>query len=112
MKDVRKEVYQALDGALSCPVHFLSPPAGAQEPCVSFFELNNADTLFADDEPQGSSITYAVDLWSAKAGEIPALAQRVDAAMQSIGFARISAQDLPPDEAGLYHKNMQYAMLA
>ena len=32
MKDVRKEVYQALDGALSCPVHFLSPPAGAQEP--------------------------------------------------------------------------------
>ena len=74
MKDVRKEVYQALDGALSCPVHFLSPPAGA--------------------------------------GEIPALAQMVDAAMQSIGFARISAQDLPPDEAGLYHKNMQYAMLA
>ena len=36
----------------------------------------------------------------------------VDAAMQSIGFARISAQDLPPDEAGLYHKNIQYAMLA
>ena len=99
MKDVRKEVYQALDGALSCPVHFLSPPAGAQEPCVSFFELNNADTLFADDEPQCSSITYAVDLWSAKAGEIPALAQMVDAAMQSIGF-------------GLYPKNMQYAMLA
>ena len=73
---------------------------------------DNLPPAVENDMEQGSSITYAVDLWSAKAGEIPALAQIADAAMQSLGFARISAQDLPPDEAGLYHKNMQYAMLA
>lgn len=108
MTDLRQQVYEALDAALPGRAHFLAPPADAAEPCLSFFEAENAEAVFADDETALCEIEYAVDVWARAAGEIPQLAQRADAAMKGLGFTRTGAIDMAPDEFGLHHKSMQY----
>lgn len=108
MMDLRQKVYEALDAVLPGGAHFLAPPVDAQEPCLSFFEIENAETVFADDETALCEIGYAVDVWARAAGEIPRLAQRVDAAMKGLGFVRDGSMDLSPDAFGLFHKNLQY----
>ena len=101
MTDLRQAVYEALDAALPGRAHFLAPPVDAVEPCLSFFEVENAETVFADDDTALCEIDYAV-------GEIPPLAQRADAAMKGLGFTRTGAIDMAPDAFGLHHKSMQY----
>ena len=103
MTDLRQAVYEALDAALPGRAHFLAPPVDAVEPCLSFFEVENAD-----DDTALCEIGYAVDVWARAAGEIPPLAQRADAAMKGLGFTRTGAIDMAPDEVGLHHKSMQY----
>lgn len=112
MIDLRREVFEALNGILPGRAFFVAPPADAVEPCLSFLELDNAETIFADDEVAMSEITYAVDVWAAAPGDIPPLAQAADKAMKDLGFIRTHASDLPPDEVHIYHKNMQYAVSA
>lgn len=108
MEDLRQQVYEALDAALPGRAHFLAPPVDAAEPCLSFFEAENAEAVFADDDTALCEIGYAVDVWARAAGEIPPLAQRADAAMKGLGFTRTGAIDMAPDEFGLHHKSMQY----
>ena len=108
MEDLRQQVYEALDAALPGRAHFLAPPVDATEPCLSFLETENAEAVFADDETALCEIQYAVDVWAQRAGDIPALAQRADAAMKGLGFVRTGAIDMAPDDFGLYHKNLQY----
>ena len=47
MTDLRQAVYEALDAALPGRAHFLAPPVDAVEPCLSFFEVENAEAVFA-----------------------------------------------------------------
>lgn len=110
MIDMRQRVAQALESALPGKAYFVSPPVDAVQPCISFMELQNADIVFADDDAAISEIIYVVDIWAATARDIPPIAQAVDAQMKGIGFSRLHANDLPPDEFHLYHKNMQYTI--
>ena len=111
MIDMRAAVAAALETALRPGrVHFLFPPDDAKQPCISFFEENNADAAFADDEAAMFAVEYVVDVWAKTARDILPIAQGVDTAMKGLGFHRTRATDLPPDDLGMYHKNMQYSM--
>lgn len=111
MVDLKRKVFEALDAVVPGHVYFVTPPADAVEPCVSFLEVENADAVFADDEAVGVTVTYEVDVWAQQEDDILTLVQSVDTALKGMGFDRLHASDLPPDENHLYHKNLQYTQI-
>jgi hypothetical protein len=75
-------------------------------PCVSYFELNNAGNLFADDVEIGSEIIFQVDVWNT--GSTSSVAQAVDTIMVANGFVRVNAVDLFEKDTKMHHKSMKY----
>lgn len=73
-------------------------------PAISFYELGNSDPLTIAQGPL-SDISIQVDIWHKKS--TGALAQLVDAAMNSVGFRRQFSSDVP-DASGIKRKTMRY----
>lgn len=81
-------------------------PYSEDFPRITFFEMTNFDSSFADDEDIESRISYQVDIWSK--GATATLANEVDLAMKTAGFARTSSIDLYEDDVQVYHKGLRY----
>jgi hypothetical protein len=78
----------------------------AAYPRVTFFELDNADSEYADDTEIASEITVQVDVWSK--GSTTALAAAVDTVMKAEGFTRYYTTDLYEEDTKIYHKPLRY----
>ncbi|MNB67229.1 hypothetical protein D3C81_309340 [compost metagenome] len=84
-------------------------PADKQDvfPRVTFFELSNFDSRYAEDQADASEIHFQVDVWS-KAASTAELGSAVDEAMKGAGFGRYSGADLYEEDTKIYHKALRY----
>lgn len=78
-------------------------------PRITFFEMDNFDTDYADDEAYGSEVQFQIDIWSK--GSTSAIAGEVDKIMKSLSFKRDSSADLYEDDTLIYHKGMRYSTI-
>lgn len=77
-------------------------------PRITFFEMTNFDSSYADDDASQSTISYQVDVWSK--GDTAAIAKEVDKSMKALGFRRTSSVDLYEDDVQVYHKGLRYTI--
>lgn len=92
----------------SARIYQLVAPYADDFPRITFFEMSNFDSDFADDEAIESRISFQIDIWS-KESPVP-IAKEVDRAMKDLGFRRTSTADLYEDDVNVYHKGMRYTI--
>lgn len=88
-------------------IYFQVAPDAKQFPRITFFEMTNVGTVFADDTEIASDISLQMDIWSK--GNTTEIALEVDRTMKSLAFARDTAADLYEDDTGIYHKAMRFS---
>ena len=104
------EANNALIGLLGDKrIYFMKAPKADEFPRVTFFEIDNIGSLYADDLEQGSTIYIQIDIWSK--GSTSAIAGEVDKTMKTLGYARTSAADLFEQDTLTFHKAMRYKTL-
>jgi hypothetical protein len=111
--DLKPQVYQALVGDAELVqllggqhVYQVKAPDATEYPRVTFFELNNVDSDYADDGAVSVEIRLQVDVWSK--GNYSAIVARVNAIMESLGFTRYYSTDLYESDTDVYHKALRY----
>lgn len=87
-------------------VYQLAAPNAEEYPRITFFEVDNFDSAFADDAPYGSTVVPQIDVWSK--GSTSEIAKEVDKSMKSLGYVRTSAPDLYEQDTKVYHKAMRF----
>lgn len=92
----------------SARIYQLAAPYADDFPRITFFEMINFDSDFADDEAIESRISFQIDIWS-KESTMP-IAKEVDRTMKELGFRRTSTADLYEDDVKVYHKGMRYTI--
>ncbi|NTW04535.1 MAG: DUF3168 domain-containing protein [Peptococcaceae bacterium] len=78
-------------------------------PRITYFEVVNIGSLYADDVEATSEIHIQIDIWSK--GSTSAMAEEVDKTMKSLGFGRTSSADLYEDDTKIFHKAMRFAII-
>lgn len=111
--DVKTEVRAALLAndelvalLLGQRVYQLAAPKADEYPRITFFEINNSDSQFADDEAYASDVSVQIDVWSK--GSTSSIAGEVDKTMKSLGYSRTGAPDFYESDTKVYHKAMRY----
>lgn len=96
-----------LIGLLGGPrIYFQAAPNAKEFPRITYYELDNHGSLYADDMEQASEILIVIDIWhTVKTSEI---AQAVDKLMTGLGFVREFASDLYEDDTKIFHKTMRF----
>jgi len=123
MIDLKPVVMQALesDPALvsligydrdgNVKVYELTAPHADDFPRVTFFEMTNFDSDFADDTELESTISIQVDVWLQGDSETAPIAKEVDRIMKSLGYRRTSTSpDLYEEDVDVYHKGLRYTI--
>lgn len=90
---------------------FFQRPIGeatATFPRITYFEVDNRGSLFADDQEIGSEIIFQIDLWGT--ASLTAIAKEVDSIMTDLDFNRVSAPDLYEQDTKIHHKPMRYRL--
>lgn len=87
-------------------VYQMVAPYAEDFPRITFFEVTNFDSDFADDVSIASEIIMQIDVWSKSSTS--AISGEVDKTMKTLGYTRSSAQDLYEDDTGVYHKALRY----
>ncbi|MDR0405666.1 MAG: DUF3168 domain-containing protein [Clostridiales bacterium] len=85
-------------------IFFDTPPVHDALPCVTFFEKDGSDAVFADDVCIARTVVMQTDVWSRESGT--EICGRVDAVTRMLGYVRANACDLP--EANLCHARAVY----
>lgn len=81
-------------------------PVDAALPYLTFFELTNFDSNYAENQAMTSEIHIQVDVWScANTGPISFEANRV---MEELEFVRTGAIDRYEHDTKTYHKVLRY----
>lgn len=88
-------------------IYFQVAPEAKQFPRITFFELSNTGSVFADDSEIASEISLQMDIWSK--GNTTDIAREVDRTMKSLAFARDTAADLYEEDTGIYHKALRFS---
>ncbi len=116
MISIKSQVLNALKAnsqlaaLLSGPhIYFQVAPDAKQFPRITFFEMTNIGSVFADDTEIASDISLQIDVWSK--GNTTDIALEVDRTMKSLAFARDTAADLYEDDTGIYHKAMRFSTI-
>lgn len=87
-------------------VYQLVAPYANDYPRITFFEVVNRDSDFADDQPIASEIVVQIDVWNK--GSTSAIAGEVDKTMKELGFSRTSSPDFYEEDTGVFHKAMRF----
>lgn len=77
-------------------------------PCVTYFELNNAEADSADDEEYSSALAIKADAWGNSSSEVSKLAMQVVAKMKELGYKRTLYLDVPDLNSKIKHKTMRF----
>ena len=79
-------------------------------PYLTFFELMNSPSMFADDSEEESEITIRVDLWGT--ASLSTIASHVDRILKAIGFGRnwaIDNDEVLDTGERIFHKSMSFS---
>lgn len=87
-------------------VYRVKAPNAEEFPRITFFEITNFASDFADDEELMSRIEFQVDVWTK--GSFAAIADQVDTLMNTIGFYRTGSAEFYEDDVQTYHKALRY----
>lgn len=110
MIDYHKELVTALKKIL--PTHYeMVLKSGLKTPCISYMELNNADTDTGDTLGY-SRITYQVKVWGNDISKLQKYALQIDKALHPLGFKRISSGELYDNQSTMIQKILTYECLA
>jgi len=104
MYDAKPVVMQTLSAIPGVTVSDAYPSDWSRLPHISFYEGANSDHLKTGNRTL-SDISIQIDVWCR--GSTGGLAAQVDEQMNSIGFRRQFAADVP-DLSGVKHKTMRY----
>ena len=104
MYDIKPEVNALLESIPGVTVSDAFPKGPAETPRITFYEGANTDPLKIRNGPL-SDISIQIDVWHTRS--TGALATAVDEKMNSIGFRREFAADVP-DPSGIKRKTMRY----
>jgi hypothetical protein len=76
------------------PTHYeMTLTSKTATPCISYMELNNSSAETGDTQ-EYSRITYQVKVWANDILTIQQYVPEVDRAMKSLGFKRISSNEM------------------
>jgi hypothetical protein len=89
------------------PIYQLAAGDPAKFPRITFFEVDNNDSEFADDKPIGSTVVVQIDVWN-QGGSTSAISGEVDKTMKMLGFFRSSGPDFYEDDTKVFHKALRY----
>ncbi|WDU84209.1 tail completion protein gp17 [Caloramator sp. Dgby_cultured_2] len=89
-------------------IYFQVAPNPNEFPRITYFEIDNFGSLYADDEEKASEIHVQIDIWHKS--NTTAIADEVDKTMKNIGFGRTSAADLYEEDTQVYHKALRYVI--
>lgn len=110
MIDYHKSLVSVLSNIL--PTHYeMTLTSNTKTPCISYMEINNY-AAESGDSLGYSRISYQVKVWGNDIATIQQYAIKVDAAMRSIGFKRISSGELYDNNSTMIQKIMTYECLA
>lgn len=104
MYDAKPEIYSLLKTIPDVTVTDVFPKGVAETPRITFYELANLDPLKISSGPL-SDIAIQVDVWHKSS--TGTLAAAVNARMNSLGFRREFAADIP-DPSGIKRKTMRF----
>lgn len=116
--DVKEEIQTALlansalvamiglDSFGNVKIYQLSAPEANKYPRITFFEIENADSQFADDSAYASEVFVQIDVWSKSSTS--AISGEVDWAMKGLGFSRYGGADFYETDTKVYHKALRY----
>ena len=94
------------------PVHYeMFLHSGLETPCISYLEISNIDELNGNTHGY-SRIAYQVKLWGNDIEIIQNYIKPLDNAMRSLGFKRISCQELYDTNSAMMQKVMTYEVIA
>lgn len=111
--DVKTEIRTALIGNVALltllggeRIYQLAAPDAEEFPRITFFELDNTDSEFADDQAYASDVRVQIDVWHK--GSTSAISGEVDKTMKQQGWSRTSAPDYYESDTKVYHKALRY----
>ena len=85
--------------------------SGIKTPCISYMELNNSVRANGDNIGY-SNITYQIKVWGNKLEDLQDYALQIDNALRSLGWVRISSQELYDNQSTMIQKILTYEALA
>ncbi|WP_077616839.1 tail completion protein gp17 [Caenibacillus caldisaponilyticus] len=115
MIDVKPQIYQAMinDSQLVAllggkNVYQIKEKDATVFPRITFFELDNYESRYADDAAFVAEIRIQIDVWHTD--NYSSIVNRVNEIMESLGFVRYFATDLfeSETEPKLFHKALRY----
>lgn len=110
MIDFHPNIVTAL--AMVLPTHYeMTLTSKTATPCISYMELSNTATNTGDTLGY-SSITYQVKVWANDIKTIQKYVPEVDAIMRSLGFKRISTNEVYDRQSTMIQKIMTFEALA
>lgn len=110
MIDYHNNVVSALKTIL--PTHYeMVLHSGLATPCISYMELSNVSTLEGNTLGY-SRIQYQIKVWGHSIDELQRYALEVDRALRTLGFKRVSSNELYDNKSTLMQKIFTYEALA
>jgi hypothetical protein len=110
MIDYGKELVAILNTIL--PTHYeLVLHSGLDTPCISWQEINN----YAAEEGSTigySRIQYRIKVWDTNIATIQKYVLEIDKALRTLGFKRVSANELYDNNSSMIQKILTYECLA
>lgn len=106
MIDNHSAIVAALETIL--PTHYeMVLHSGIATPCISYMELNNAAEETGDTIGY-SRISYQVKVWGNNIADLQHYALKIDAALRSLGYKRISSGELYDINSTMIQKILTY----
>lgn len=110
MINYHSELVKALNSVL--PTHYeLALTSNTKTPCISYQERNNYISSTGDTLGY-SYISYTVKVWGNDIGELQRYSLQIDNVLRTIGFKRISSQELHDTQSTMIQKILTYEALA
>lgn len=84
--------------------------SGIKTPCISYMELNNS--VNANGDTIGySNVSYQIKVWGNKLEDLQNYSLQIDDALRSLGWVRVSSQELYDNQSTMIQKIMAYEAL-
>ena len=110
MIDFHKEIVTALNTIL--PTHYeMTLTSKTKTPCISYMEINNSMQETGDTLGY-SRLSYQVKVWGNEIAILQKYSIDIDRAMRTLGFTRISTNELYDRNSTMIQKILTYEALA
>lgn len=109
MIDLHSVVVNALSTVL--PTHYeMTLTANTKTPCISYMELGNYGSAFGDTQ-EYSRLQYQIKVWGHNIEELQKYAIQISQIMRSIGFNRVSSNEMYDKNSTMIQKIMTFEAL-